>query len=46
MSSNFNINGFSPPYRLDRNGNGGGIMVFVRIDISSKELNSLNISRG
>ena len=44
MSSDFNIIGFSPPYRLGRNGNGGGIM--VRIDIPSKELNLLNIPRG
>ena len=37
-SSQFFIEGFSPPYRLDRNRNGGGIMIFVREDIPSKLL--------
>ena len=32
---NFLIDGFSTPYRLDRNSNGGGLMLFVREDISS-----------
>ena len=32
---NFLIDGFSSPYRLDRNSNGGGLMLFVREDISS-----------
>ena len=32
---NFLIDGFSTPYRLDRNLNGGGVMLFVREDISS-----------
>ena len=29
----FFINGFSAPFRLDRNKNGGGIMLFIREDI-------------
>ena len=29
----FQIHGYSEPYRLDRNGNGGGILVFIREDI-------------
>ena len=33
----FIINGFTKPYRLDRNRNGGGVMVYVRADIPSKE---------
>ncbi len=33
------IDGFSTPYRRDRNKNGGGILIFVREDIPSKELN-------
>ena len=33
---NFLIDGFSTPYRLDRNSNGGGLMLLVREDISSK----------
>ena len=34
----FLIDGFSPPYRLDRHDNGGGIMLYVREDIPSKRL--------
>ena len=34
-NENFLIDGFSTPYRLDRNSNGGGLMLFVREDISS-----------
>ena len=34
----FFIQGFSPPYRVDRTGNGGGTMIYVREDIPSKEL--------
>ena len=32
---NFLIDGFRTPYRLDRNSNGGGPMLFVREDIPS-----------
>ena len=32
------IDGFSIPYRLDRNRNGGGIIIYVREDITSKKL--------
>ena len=34
----FCIEGFGKPYRFDRNRNGGGVMVYVRKDIPSKEL--------
>ena len=34
--SQFYINGYTSPYRLDRNGKGGGILVHVREDIPSK----------
>ena len=34
----FIIEGFGVPYRVDRNANGGGIMLFVREDIPSKLL--------
>ena len=30
--SQFLIDGYSPPFRLDRDNNGGGIMLFVRED--------------
>ena len=41
-SRRFYIEVFTPPYRLDRNCHGGGILVYVREDISSKliEMNS------
>ena len=41
-SSQFHMNGFSLPYRLDRNCNGGGVMIFVREDIPSKLLTKHN----
>ena len=34
----FFIKGFSAPFRLDRNKHGGGILIYVREDIPSKEL--------
>ena len=37
--SQFLIDGYSEPYRLDRNRNGGGVMIYVREDIPSKLLN-------
>ena len=36
--ANFLINGFSQPYRIDRNSSGGGIMLYVREDIPSNLL--------
>ena len=36
----FKIPGFASPFRLDRNQNGGGIIVFVREDIPVKYLSS------
>ena len=39
----FSIDGFSPPYRLDRNADGGGIMLYVREDIPSKPLSNNDI---
>ena len=34
----FTIEGYSKPYRLDRNREGGGVLIFVREDIPSKLL--------
>ena len=39
----FFINGFSTPYRLDRNRNGDGINIYVQEDITSKMLTKLII---
>ena len=38
----FIIEGFDVPYRVDRNANGGGIMLFVRENIPSKLLSVEN----
>ena len=32
----FQIHGYSEPFTFDRNGNGGGILVFIREDIPTK----------
>ena len=37
-TAQFYIDGYSAPYRLDRNRHGGGILIYVREDISSKQL--------
>ena len=37
-SSQFAIEGFSSPFRLDKNSSGGGIMLFVMEEIPSKLL--------
>ena len=36
--SQFRIEGFTAPYRCDRNKNGGGVMIFVKDNISSRML--------
>ena len=37
--SQFSINGFkNPPYRLDRNRRGGGVLIYIREDIPSRKL--------
>ena len=38
-TANFMIDGFSKPYRRDRTINGGGILIYVRENIPSKQLN-------
>ena len=38
--SQFILDGFTPPYRLDRTQHGGGIMLFTREGIPSKILNA------
>ena len=42
----FIIEGFSKPYRLDRNCHGGGVMIYVRKDIPSKELKNHKFSKN
>ena len=38
LVSQFLVDGYTPPFRLDRDNNGGGIMLFVREDIPCKLL--------
>ena len=40
--SQFHIDGYSKPYRLDRNRNGGGIIIYVREDIPNRMLTKHN----
>ena len=42
--SQFLIDGFSSPYRLDRNSNGGGILVYFKNNIITKSLKTINLS--
>ena len=42
-NSQFHIDGFSPPYRADRTNRGGGLLLYVRNDIPSKELRTILI---
>ena len=37
----FLLNSFKKPFRLDKSTNRGGLMVFVRSDISSRRLSDL-----
>ena len=39
----FHIDGFTTPYRLDRNQNAGGIMLYTREDIPSKFLTEIKL---
>ena len=36
----FLIEGFGKPFRLDQNGNGGGTMLFIRSDIPAKVIST------
>ena len=37
LKNTFHIDGFKKPYRKDRNGDGGGVIIYVREDIPSQE---------
>ena len=38
-TNQFKIEGYKCPYRKDRNKSGGGVLIYVREDIPSRELN-------
>ena len=40
--SQFFIEGYSTPYRLDRNRHGGGVLIYIREDIPNKKLSKHN----
>ena len=42
----FLIEGFTPSFRLDRNGHGGGVMIYVRENIPCKILNKHGTSEN
>ena len=42
----FYIEGYTKPYRVDRNCDGGGILIYVRKDIPSKELKKHNFTKN
>ena len=37
-SAQFQMHGYTTPYRLDRNANGGGLLLYVREDIPTKKI--------
>ncbi len=42
----FYMEGFSTPFRLDRNSKGGGILIYVREDLPTKELSKHTFDNG
>ena len=44
-TTQFMINGYKKPYRLDRNRNGGGVIIYIREDIPSRELHKHNFTK-
>ena len=42
----FEIHGYSGPYRFDKNVNGGGILVFIREDIPTKSIETQMKTEG
>ena len=44
--SQFLIQGFSTPYRLDRTARGGGILLYIRRDIPSKILKKITVNKS
>ena len=43
-TAQFVIDGFKKPFRLDRNSNGGGILIYVRSDIPCSLKKDFNLS--
>ena len=45
-SAQFHIHGYAIRYRLGKNGNGGGVLLYVREDISSKKKDNAEFDTG
>ena len=45
-SAQFHLHGYTTPYRLDRNGNGGGFLLYIREDILSKKIYNVDFDTG
>ena len=46
IQQQFTLDGYSEPYRLDRNRDGGGVLIYVREDIPSKRLTRHNFTKN
>ena len=45
-SAQFHMHGFTTHYRLDRNANGGGLLLYVREDIPFKKIDNVDFDTG
>ena len=45
-TAQFQIEGFQEPIRIDRNKNGGGIMIYIRDGLDAKEIKSQDCRRN
>ena len=46
LSAQFQMHGYTTPYRLDRNTNGGGLLLYLREDIPSKKIDNVDFDTG
>ena len=45
-SLQFAIEGYAMPYRIDRNANGGGVIIYIREDIPCRDLGKYSFSNN
>ena len=45
-SAQFHMHGYTTPYHLDRNANGGGLLLYLREDIPSKKIDNVDFDTG
>ena len=46
LSAHFHMHGYTTPYRLDRNANGGGLLLYAREDITSEKIDKVDFDTG